>query len=821
MKHQLYTFINVSGLALGIACFTLLYLMVRHELGYDKSFRDSHRTFRVAEHIYKDGSGEDFATTPFTIAPKLEEELPDRVIKTARVFNYLEPRFDIAYRDRQFREKGFCLADSSFFEIFDYEFALGDPLTALDTPNRVVITHAVALKYFGTADALGKKLVWQVSDTLTVSGVLKPQLPNSHLNFSLFASLSTLYGSEISRYMNSWRWNSAWTYLKLDKASSEQIVESRLVEMVDKYYDDNFKRFVTFDLQPLEEIYLTSSLRHEITSNGDLNYVYIFMGIAALILIIACINFMNLSTARASLRAKEIGVRKAIGAHKSELVRQFLFESFFLSLFAILLSFSLIEILAPHINKLSGNRLAGVSSTEVILGVIITGILLGSVSGAYPAYYLSSLRAADIFSGSFRWGYRSKKFRSALVVIQFVISVFMLVSTMVSHDQFQFLKNSKLGFDKEQVIVLPVSMTRVAREYDFFKNDLLKYEEIVSVTGMQDILGQSNPTYSFFSENAQDEDYTLMQGLAVRPDFLKTFNIKLIAGRDFKSDYPYPIELLSTYRISLDSTESYVLPPITSDDEMRAVIINEAALAHLGYENADSALFKRLALNKSTNLRLPEDEIIVGVTENFHFAPLRKPMSPFVFFLTPPRMKKFYTKYVAVKLRENQVEEGIQIVEKVWNKYAPDQQAEYMFLEDSLNKLYTREKTLGQLSAYFAYITILIACMGLFGLSSFVVERRRKEIGIRKALGAPNTEIIFVLNKSFLQLVCISILIGWAASYYILKQWLGSFAYHIEPEPYNFLLAGLIVLNVTILILGIHTFRAVRSNPIDAINKDN
>jgi putative ABC transport system permease protein len=805
-KHPLYTFINVFGLSLSIACFTVLFLLVQHETSYDKFNQKSERIFRVIEYIEKSGVGEHSASVPFPIAAELQKVFAHEIEKTVRFFNYQAPSLSVSFDALSFNETHFFFVDSTIFEIFDFPLQLGNSKTALKSPNQVVISQKIATKYFGNKNPLNQTLLLQGDTPLTVVGVFTELPTSSHFNFDFIASFSTLNNQYISRFYDNWRWNPCWTYILLRNQENiqdnVQLIESQLNTFVKSHFGDDLKNTTKLLLQPLTDIHLYSALDYEIDTNGDIIYIYIFSVMAIFILLLAAINFMNLSTAKSSIRAKEILVRKMLGAAQYELSKQFIFESAILGSLGIFMAFVLIETVAPYLTDLAGKPLPTnfVHGQSMVACVLLTGTFLGIFAGAYPAYCFATYNPMDILRGKLELGYGSKWFRRTSVMIQFVMASLLLMATFVSNKQLDFMQNKRLGFDSEQILIIPIAQQyKIIEKFDEFKKKLLGNTSILSVTAMEEILGANRQTHRFTVENSESEVF--YPTLLVRYDFLKTFNIKLLAGRDFLENP----SLEKQYRIA----DNIAKNTNQQNDEYEAVIINEEMVKHLGWGTPRNALGKSFKSPKG-------NERVVGVVQNFHTTSLHHEVTPFVFDIPKDYEKLAYTKYLAIKFENNNVNNVKNYVSKIWHDYTSTPLDAFL-LDDSLDKLYRKEQQLSKIASIFSLIGIVIACMGLFGLSSFVVENRYKEIGIRKALGATWIDLVLLLSKTYFIIAAFSLAIAGIIGYVLMYFWLETFSYHIDFDIIVFLKTVLVVLAVTLFTISYHTIKAALQNPADVI----
>ncbi|MCS7019913.1 MAG: ABC transporter permease [Cytophagales bacterium] len=803
MKNRLYTFLNVLGLSIGVASFTVLFLLFIHETQYDNFHPYTAATYRITQKINQNGVGEHSASVPFPLGPTLAADYPQQVQAFVRLFNFQSPSLSVSFQHKKFNEQRFFFADSTFLQVFGFTLVQGDAATALQRANSVILTQATARRYFGNTPALGRKLLFQGNIPLEVTGVVAETPRRSHIDFDLIASFSTLRQMSVKNFSQNWVWNPCWTYIVLQPHTKPQDLAARFSDFVCKYFPDNLSSYVQLDLQPLADIHLTSNLDYEISANGDIRYVYIFGGMAVFILLISIINFTNISTALASARVRSVMVIKAIGASRSDLFRFYLIEAAIIGGFAVLTGFILVEIISPFLTDLSGNPLQGsvLSEQNMLIGILVAGLLAGLLAGIYPAYYLSSFEIGNLYYGKLLKIRSGRRFRSLLVVIQFTISMLFFIATLVSGRQLSFLRNAKLGFDKEQIVVVPVANSRIAKVYPEFKAKLESTDAIVSVTAMEEVLGKSYQTHEFYNEEKGSNFYP---SIIVSHDFVRTFNIEIIAGRDFISRSGKPQEYDSDFGVVEDMFDYF------DEDERNAVLVNEAMVAYMGWGSPLNAIGKTLS-------RRTGNEKVIGVVKNFHFSSLHKHVAPFVIDLAGDNINRSYIKYVAVKIKPEQIGEGIEAIRTVWTALNPLQAFDYFFLKEKLDKLYIKEQQLRQISLWFTAIAILLACMGLFGLSSFVVEQQRREIGIRKAIGAYDYQLVGYLAMRFLWMILLSIALSLPVGYWLMYRWLQTFPYHIELSADIFLIASVIILIVSAMAIAYHTFRAARFTPMETI----
>jgi len=786
VKQKLYAGINIVGLAVGIASFILIGLYILDELSYDRYHSKADDIYRLVNVYDFEGVGENSASSPFPVAWTLKNEYPGLIKNVTRVFNRQAPRTLIELGDISFNERRFFFADSTFFEIFDYEFISGDPKTALNEINSVVITESTAKRYFKDENPMGKTIRMERVIDLKVTGVIKDVPHNSHFKFDFIASLSSMRKAYGGRLPQTWVWNPCWTYLVLEKGAAPKL-ENVFPDFIDKFFYDAEKEHITLYLQPLVDIHLKSKLDYEIEPNSNISYIKILGGIAFFLLIIAIINYVNLATATSGSRAREIGVKKVFGAYRSQLIYQFLFESIMLSMVALVVSLLIIEILLPPLNNFSGKNISldSLLGTSNAVYIILIGVVTGLLAGLYPAFYLSLFKPIIVLNSKFGNSSKSGFGRKVLVITQFTISIVLIIVTLSIFRQVNYLKTADTGFNKENILILPINGTAIARSYDAFKKEILLNPNIISVTAMDDILGASHNTHEFRPEGFPEDKWQFYPALVVQYDFLKTFGIKLLAGRDYSRDM--------------------------KTDPEKGMLINEAMVKHLGWESNEAALGKKFR-------SLQGDERVIGVIKNFNVNSLHEASGPFVLNIKEnPRVVLFFLKYIAIKVNPRQVDKTLAFLEDKWNVSEQGRPFEYTWLDKELAQLYNDEEVLGKLSLILTAIIIFIAALGLYGLASFMTEQRTREIGIRKVFGAGDMSILTLLSVEFAKLVLISIAVAWPLSYLLIDEWLSYFAYQANIEWLNFVIGGLVAFLLAMAITNTRAFIASRSNPIDTL----
>ena len=788
MRNKFYSIINIFGLAIGIACFTLIVLFVRDELAYDSFHSKKDRIYRLCEKLdAEEGQGENSSSQPFPVAQALMNDYPQLIEQTVRFFNFQEPSHTLQYKDIKINEKKTFFTDSSLFKVFDFPLLKGNPEKALSEINSIVLSQETAKKYFGEEDPMGKILKFDGKIELMVNGIFEKLPSQSHIHFDClisFATLKKLLGQNINN--KNWVWNPCWTYVLLRKGVKQKELEKQFPSFIKKYFPDFIIPQARLYLQKLTDIHLTSKLDYELEPNSDKADIFIFGGIGIFILIIACINFMNLSTARSAKRAKEVGMRKVFGSYRSHLIQQFLGESMLLSFLALIFALGLILVLMPVFNSFSGKSFS-VSfffDSNIVLLLLAITVIVGLVSGTYPALFLSSFEPTQVLKGTFSPGIKSKLFRQGLVVVQFAISLALIIGTVIIYKQLNYLRNADLGFNKERLLVLPVKGP-MAKLYIPFSEELKSSGRVINVTTMNDVLGVSHNTHEYNYEGMpQNKQWIYFPSLIVSPTFIQTLNIKLVAGRAFDKN-------------------------IKTDDSL-SVIINESMVKHLGWGSPQEALGKQFFTPSG-------HERVIGVAKDFNFVSLKEAVGPFVLDLADRNTRLYWTKFFVIRIPPKDVKGTIKYVETKWNEFSKEYPFDYFFLDDNLAKLYRSQDNLAKLVGYFSVLAIFIACLGLFALASFTAEQRTKEIGIRKVLGAPVYTLVNLMSKEFLKLVFISALISWPITWFMMNGWLNNFAYRIQIGIGVFIfsaVAGLLIAFITVLF---HALRSAYSNPVKAL----
>jgi putative ABC transport system permease protein len=783
-RNKVFSIINISGLALGICCCGLIMMYVQHELSYDQYHRHSDRVYRVAINIQMANQPEmKFAAVMPPLAPVLIKDYP-QVEQVVRILNTFGDEVLIqANAEKKFYEKGFTWADANIFEVFTFPFVEGNAQMALQKPYTVVVSQSIAQKYFNSTQVLGKTIRLN-NDNYTISGVMKDIPANSHFKPDFIASMIT---AKDDPSFKNWHGTMTQTYLKLKPNQAIQKFEKQIAKVADPFVKEDLKKFsqtYTFFLQPLTAIHLHSNLRYELSKNGSIAYIYVFMGVALLIILIACINFMNLATAQAAQRAKEVGVRKVIGAYKNQLIGQFLGESFLMSWLALGLALGMIELLLPTFNHLSGKDLRFYDFFNwrflSIFGLIF--FVSGLLSGIYPAFFLADFQPVTVLKGNFKSSSKGRFVRQGLVVFQFTISIILIVVTLTISQQIDFMRQQNLGFVKDKIVVIPIKNGHETAKKTLILKQELKKEALVSQASvMSQAIGRiaNNNLIQLKHDKSRQSDFQLM---FTDFDFLNTFQIKIAAGRAFSEQIK------------------------TDNGNRQAALINEAGARALGFVKPEDALGQELWDDWGK---------IVGVVKDFHFSSLQQKIAPLLIYVEPN-----YANCIALKITSENPPQAIQAIETKFKQILPDFPFEYAFLDQDFDRQYKTEQQLAQLFNIFSTLTILIACLGLFGLTTYTVQQRTKEIGIRKVLGANILQITYLISSEFVILITIAFAIATPVAYYSGRMWLQDFAYRVEMNGLSFVLAGFAVLLIAFLTVSFQIFKATRVNPVEVLKNE-
>ncbi|MCE7065608.1 ABC transporter permease [Dyadobacter sp. CY326] len=795
-KHKFYSFLNIFGLALGLSSCLLITLYVLDELSYDKSFANADRIFRVNSDIRYGGSDMSLAVAPDPLAFTMKKDYPqiEQAVRLRENGSQLVRRAEVA---ENFKENNVYFADSTFFKVFSVPLLMGDREKALKDPHTVVISASNAVKYFGKQNPLGKPLIVDNSETYTVTGVMQDIPKQSHLrDVNMLLSMSTSAESRL----DAWGSHNYITYFLLREGVDAQQFESNFETVLQKYTAKWLVSFLgaslneirksgsylRYTLMPLTKIHLHSSRTAEINVNGNVQYVYIFAVVALFLLTIACVNFMNLATARSANRAKEVGVRKALGSERSSLVSQFLTESVMLSFFSLALAVVLAYVALPLFNNLAGKQVSfPIQEVWFWVALLVTGGVVGVLAGSYPAFFLSAFKPLKVLKNSVELQGKGGNLRNALVVFQFVISVMLIVGTGVIYQQLNFIQTKKLGFNKDQMLIVNDAYA-LDNQVKAFKEQVMRLPNVAAATVTSFLPTPSSRTdHTFFPVGQMQQEKGInMQKWSVDYDFVKTMGLQMASGRPFQEEFP---------------------------SDSSGIIINEAAAKVLGYADP---VGKRIFGYNDVAMANKVTYTIIGVVKNFHFESLKKNIMALSLVLDKSNGT------VVFKLNGGDMAQTVGRVEQLWKKMAPGQPFNYRFMDEDFNEVYRSEQRVGQIFITFAVISIIIGCFGLFGLSAYTAERRTKEIGVRKVLGASVANIVTLLSKEFLRLIIIAILIGTPIAWFGMNQWLSDFAYHVNLPWWMFFAAGAIAITIALLTVSFQSIKAALMNPVKSLRSE-
>ncbi len=781
-KHKGYTFINILGLAIGMACCILITSYVLYELSYDQYHKNANRIYRLKCDAQIGGNHLHLPKSSPPMAEYMVENFPE-VSNAVRIREL--GNVPVKYRENLYYEDRIFFADNSIFDIFTFPLLKGNPETALTTAYSAVLTEDAARKYFGDEDPIGKVLIVDEDSDFTVTGVVSNVPRNSHFVFDMLCSFET-YAQNNRLSMVIWISLNNYTYILLEKGYEPGALEQKFPAMIEKnagYMLKAVKGDITLTLQPLTSIHLHSRLEQEISATGSIANVYIFSVIAIFILFIACLNFMNLSTARSARRAQEVGMRKVLGAHKARIIRQFISESLIYSSIGCVVALLFVELVLPLFRTVSGIALSikNLENLWLIPGLIGLTLFVGLVAGSYPAFFLSSFQPIRVLKGSLREGTASARFRGVLVVVQFTISIVLIIGTIIIFSQLNYMRNTALGFEKEQILIIPISDESTVESLAPLKEELKNYPGIINVAASSHVPGQATYYNPFLPEGFTRDEMPWMGQLNVDCDFIPTVGIHLLAGRNFSS--------------------------VLKTDQKLSVIINETAAKRFGWEEPIGKTIGRFtsstAMMKTT---------VIGVVKDFHIESLHKEIGPLLITNNPEWLNS-----LSVRISPQNIPETLGFLSEKWRQHNPLRPFQYSFLDDSFDAQYRADERLSKIFSYFSILAILIACLGLFGLASYTAEQRTKEIGIRKVLGASISGIMKLLTEEFSKWILFANIIAWPVAYFAMSKWLQGFAYRTSIEFITFLLSAAIALIIALLTVSYQALKAAKANPVKSL----
>jgi putative ABC transport system permease protein len=783
-KDKTYSAINILGLTIGITCSMFLLMYILDELSYDRYHKNADNIYRIVSNIKEPDNAFTWSVAQIPVAEELRDNYPE-VENAVRFFGTSRNLYKNG--ELQFYEDEFYLADSTVFDMFTYEFIKGDPATALDLPFTMVLTEKMAKKYFGEADPINQSLQNQQNEEFKITGVIKDVPHNSHFRFDALISRNT-------RPQNQGGWGGfgVFTYIQLPAGYDLNKMYASLDTIVKQKVNPIFEQYgisVKYELQRIPDIHLHSKIQDEAEAGGDISYIYIFGAVAGFMLIIACINYMNLATARSANRAKEVGIRKVMGSQRSQLIYQFITESVVIALIALVVSLVLIYLLLSTFNTLSSKEIpfGYILQAPVLLSLLGVVLFAGIVGGSYPAFYLSGFNPVSVLKGKHSAKGGSVLFRKSLVVAQFAISIFMLISTLIVFDQLEFLRNKDLGFEKKQVVRIDLS-GRELRQKSKALVDKIKQSSEVEMVGMAD----ASPGEGIGKNLIKVEDNEGKMAdkgvdwFNADFDFVKTLGMQIVQGRDFSRD-------------------------VISDTTF-AVLVNEAMVKRMAWDNP---IGKKFVFSQGPGN--PDiEKHVVGVVKDYHQNSLYDVIEPLMIMLGDEQ------NYIFVRTKEGDVRQSLASLEKVWKEVNPSHPFEYQFLDQDFDSQYTADEKRSQIFTVFSVLTITIACLGLLGLAAFTTEQRTKEIGVRKVIGATVNSLVVLVSKEFFVLVGLGMLIAFPAAWYFTSSWLQNFAYRIELEGewLTFIISAFMALAITMITVGYHVVRSAMANPVNSLRDE-
>ncbi|WP_088124914.1 ABC transporter permease [Roseivirga misakiensis] len=794
-RHRGYSFINLSGLIVGITACLLISIYVLKEVTFDNFHPKAEQTYRVVMDMYGQGELKTKSAPVYpAVAPNLLTDFPEIEMST-RILPFGGGVYSVRDKDGtliRYNEDKAVLADHNFFDMFGFELINGDRKNVLSQPSQIVISESTAKRYFGTDNPIGQSIFWRGSTELKVSGVFKDFPKNSHMQFELITSLSTWNGFE--DFVSNWGWYDFYTFVKVADGVSQAALDAKLGIYLDDKKAESYERNAIREVlwtQQVGDIHLKSvGISWDMGENGGGQQIYFLLIIAALILLIAWVNYINLATARAVKRAKEVGVRKVVGAGKANLLIQFLVESFLYNFLAILTSFIIVWFLTPVINRVMDLSLEqSLLIGPTVLGGLFVLVLMGTIcSGFYPALVLTSFKPLTVLKGGFESGRRKFGFRQILVVFQFTASITLILGTFLVFKQLNYMRNYDLGIDLNQTLVLQApssgtSDTDLEDRLQVFANKLEEFPEVEGFTISSNVPGVENFSISGFHSKFYPTELRDCYRVGADEDFTDFFDIKVLAGRTFSKEMK---------------------------TDTAAVLLNRMAVKHLGFSDPESAIGEKIDPNSDRPMT------IIGVIENYHQATIKDDLNPVLFVYNERRAASYYS----VKLSTDDYPAVISKVETAWDQIYPDNPFDFFFLDELFDRQYKADRQFNTVFVGFAVLAIFVACLGLFGLVSFTTEQAKKEIGIRKVLGASVVKLVFLLAKDYAKLISVAIVLAFPLSFYLMREWLNGFAYQTEIGLGLFILGGFLISMIAFTTVSYNSFKAAKGNPVNALRDE-
>ena len=785
LRQKGFSLINVAGLAIGMVCCMLILLYVRDELNFDAFHKQADRIFRVVDVRKSADKGDRHIPQVMgPVGPALKKDFPEVKNTVRLISSFVTGRFVVEHGAARFYEGEHLFVETNFLDVFDFELLHGDRAAVLKEPNSVALTESSAKKYFGDEKAFGQTIKVERFGDFKVTGVLKDPPPNSHLNFSMLFSFATLQARDgWRRFSERWDSDGFVTYLVLNDAASARSLETKLADFNHQYRGEAAKDS-RFYLQPLRDIHFRSNhIEFDRNENkGDIAYVYIFSAIALFIVLIACINYMNLATARSMNRAREVGMRKVVGAYRLQLVGQFLSEALLFAVISFVVACGIVELLLPAFSQFTGKQLVLdlVKLDWLPMALLAMALLVGLISGSYPAFFLSRLRPAFILKGSATSS--SSWFRQGLVVTQFALSIVMIVATVVVYNQMNYIRTKRLGFNQEQLLVVDINSGAARSNFQAIKTEMGRSPAVRGVSVSSRVPGdwKNIVEVGVVPEDAPETDIHTLNFIGIDEDFMKVFEVELADGRNFSPEFP---------------------------TDTSAILLNETAAREFGW---DSPIGK--------SIRVPEENFqarVIGVVKDFHFRSLHEKIGPLVLANWNNRIDRI--DYFTARISAQEIPATLKYLRGVHEKFDQVTPFEFNFLDERLNDFYRNDQRVGRLFGIAAGLAIFVACLGLFGMAAYSTEQRRKEIGVRKVLGASAPNVILLLSKDFTRLVVLALVVASPAAYFFMNRWLQDFAYRVPINPGMFLLAGFVALAIAWLTVSYQAVKAALANPVESL----
>ncbi len=773
-RHKGYSFINIVGLSLGIACVLIISLMINYELSYDDFHEKKDRIYRVYTEINRPSGTMKMAPVMFPLAPEAKN-----IPEIEHAVRISESTKSVAYSEKIFFER-ISFADPEYLDVFTIELKSGNKNSVLKNPNSIIISEKIALKYFGERDPVGESFKIDNATLYNITGVFKDYPENSHKRMNLIASISSLNENNYARFSKWTSFGNDYTYILIKPGMDPKVARDKIENLVDSKLQEEWKQRYEMQIQPLKDIHFSTFLTYEFAKVIPVAYLYVFGTIAIFILIIACINFINLSTARSAKRNKEVGIRKVVGAGKFQLVKQFLSESFILTFISFLLALVIIYVIIPEVNNLVKTNILISDLLNWKFALIIFAVLFltSLIAGGYPAFIIASVKPALVLKNSLIKSNKGYSLRSLLVIFQFAIASFLIIGTFTVFDQLDYMLNKELGFNKDEIIVLSIDDEELMKNPEPFKRSLLNNSSISGLT----FASGSPASGSSWTDNIKpvdkiDDEKLHTQVLVVDYDFFKTFGIDIISGRSFSKNF--------------------------LTDENEAMIINQTAAKKLGLQNPIG-----------TKIEYWGDKVasVVGIVEDIHYGSLREEIWPVIFILNPTG-----NKYLSIKINTANSTETIDFIKEKLGEFSPGFPFDFYFMNEEFEKFYKAEMSIGKLLTYSTFFAILISCIGMLGLVSFLTEQKSKEIGVRKVLGASAGTIVTILSKQFIKWVIIANIIVIPLAFYFAEYWLDNFAYRTEVNYYIFITTIVVSIFITLATVAYHSLKAALSNPVNSL----